>query len=94
MSEERKLVSVLAPAERSELDKLGHSLAYEFSVAVVDSESMRVAASDLGDWRQLKIKENSELYDAVRYLDMRGLIERHPDNSNWIQIRQEIEAIA
>jgi len=94
MREEPESASVLVGAERSELDKLGHSLAYEFAVAVVDSESLRVVVPDFGDWRQLQIKENSELYDAVRYLDMRGLIERHPENSNWIQIRQEIDATA
>jgi hypothetical protein len=94
MREEPKSASMLVGAQRSELDKLGHSLAYEFAVAVVDSESLRVGHRDFGGWRQLEIKENSELYDAVRYLDMRGLIERHPENSNWVQIRQEAEATA
>jgi hypothetical protein len=30
--------------------------------------------------------------EAVEYLDARGLIERHPDNANWVCVRDESEA--
>ena len=32
--------------------------------------------------------------EAVEYLDARGLIERHPDNANFVVVRDESEATA
>lgn len=86
----------------SELDKLGHSLAYESCVTFLESVCMSVNASLTDDeevWMDAMAKvafenEAKQLDDSLRYLEMRGLLERHPRNSTWIQVMDESEAKA
>jgi hypothetical protein len=82
-----------------ELLALERSLAYEAASGVIDGccASKRVNGSAIDEWwsniddvaEVAGIAE--EIADAVRYLEARGLIERHPDHPNWVQVRDEDE---
>ncbi len=76
--------------DRVEMLRLERSLAYENACSIIDSESLYVGGEER--WLEVEVEGEVDLYDAVRYLDLRGLIERHPENSSWIKIREESEA--
>jgi hypothetical protein len=78
--------------ERSELDKLGHSLAFEMAVSIIDSESL--SALDDEDWREVDAEGEVDLVDAMRYLELCGLLDRHPERANWVRVHNESEATA
>ncbi len=51
-----------------------------------------------GVWWKLNLEPDKRMFwvnalaDAVRYLEARGLLTRHPSNPNWVSIADEREA--
>lgn len=78
--------------ERQELDQLAHSMAFEFSECVIRSEGITMRDEDDVAWEFVETDGEVELFDAVRYLEARGLIDRHPDHNDWVRVRDESEA--
>lgn len=86
---------------KDELDKLGHGIAFDAAVSIIESNCCRVdgvdpVATDFFDVGDEGIAEGAEegVKESVLYLDMRGLIERHENNPDFVAIRNESEAIA
>jgi len=84
---------------KEELDKLGHGIAFDACVVTIESHCRRVdgvdpVATDFYDVGDEGVEFGAEEYvkEAVLYLDMRGLIERHEDEPNFVAIRNESEA--
>jgi hypothetical protein len=75
----------------SELDKLAHSLAFENAVTIIDSESIHALSED---WQVVDVEGEVYLVDALRYLELRGLLERHPEHKDWVRVIDESEATA
>lgn len=78
-------------AERAELRRLERALAY--SVARSDVECR---CTQVGDWRDrwydptdiwTSAGDRETVATAIRYLDLRGLIERSPEG--WVRVREE-----
>lgn len=65
-------------------------LAYEHAASLIDGMT---APAPLDKYDQLIWHDLSDadcdLSSEVAYLDHRRLIDRHPDNSQWIQVREE-----
>lgn len=77
----------------AEMDALERSLAYQFAAGVIDGES--IAVGDDKEWSEIDPEGEVDLFDAVRYLESRGLLERHPDHPNWVMVCDEAcEAVA
>ena len=93
------LRELLAYREESACDlrSLELSLAYESAAGTIDCQCApeRDGSDDVDDWWSniddvSDISESVEFVaDAVRYLDSRGLLERHPDHSNWVRVLDE-----
>jgi hypothetical protein len=67
--------------EIQELNELAHIIAYDTASGVIES-----AAYALGDgWLELGEDEDSYL-DELRYLELRGLLVRNPDNPQLLKI--------
>jgi hypothetical protein len=81
-------------AERAELDKLAHSMAYENAETIIRSESLPYCDEDEQQWFEVEPEGEVDLVDALRYLELRGLLDRHPENPNRVQVRDESEATA
>jgi len=74
----------------SEIDRMAHCLAYEHASSLLDSESiseedgwMNVGEQSIDD---LDVSEEIEF--ALRYLELRGLLVRHPTNP-WVRLMDE-----
>jgi hypothetical protein len=84
---------VAVPADQ--FNALAHSLAYESCASMIDSYTVAMGES-LGctEWQELPSDpaELALLADPLRYLDARGLIERHPHMPTWITLIDESEA--
>lgn len=76
----------------SELNALAHTLAYEFAVSVIDGDSVTMWDGDDERWSQVDAEGEVDLFDCLRYLDARGLVERHLDHPDWVRVRDESEA--
>jgi len=80
----------------SELRKLEQSLAFENATLIIEGSC--AALPDLGkgwfDGDDLDEYSGDDVSTACRYLDLRGLLQRDPKNSNHIAIRNESEATA
>jgi hypothetical protein len=87
-------LAILPPGEPSELTKLAHSLAYESAESIIRSESIPYYDQDEQRWMEVEPEGEVELVDALRYLELRGLLERHPENPNRVQVMDESEATA
>jgi hypothetical protein len=72
------------------VDKLAHELAYVHTVAALEC----VTLSDGGWWKisGLEGYEKAGIERDFLYLEMRGLIERHPKKADWFKVRDESEA--
>lgn len=95
-------------AKKKEIDALGHGIAYYACATMIESccvGSFTIAvmvkdpASRWKFWRNtdpdaVEAMDRKEVALAVTYLDMRGLIERHPQDEDWVQVRDESEATA
>lgn len=82
-----------------EVDRLAHQLALDNAAALIDSMSIWI--EEEGDtWQDIsETVDNAgfsfgpdDLADELRYLELRGLLIRHPNNPDWIQIGEPIEA--
>ena len=77
--------------QRKELDALAHSLAYEFATGCIESACV---IPEKG-WLVLGDDEMESTYeDDMRYLSLRGLLERHHANAQWFRFLDESEANA
>jgi hypothetical protein len=86
---------------KKELDKLGHGIAFDSAVSLIESHCLMVPEEQAGtrDWYDVDpdavdIEAENPVEESVRYLEMRGLIVRHPSVSTWIRILDESEATA
>ena len=84
-----------AVQERSELDKLGHGIAYDATCTMIKSSCFSVG--DSYDWFDVGVDAPDDLSgdavsEAVRYLEARGLLERDPHHPDWVSFRNESEA--
>lgn len=74
-------------SHKEELDQLAHTIALEYCVSILESEAYFVHEDDI-EWWNLgepdSIPEHVDL--AQRYLELRGLLVRHPGHSTWIRI--------
>lgn len=72
------------------VDRLARELAYVHTVAALDC----VTLDDEGWWKisGLEEYEKAGIERDFLYLDMRGLIERHPKKADWFKVRDEAEA--
>lgn len=83
---------------QSELDTMAHHLAWENAITCIECNCLQIdldgVADRLGGWLDLAASDayDDDLAEQVRYLEARGLIERHEDNPNWISLRNEEEA--
>ena len=89
----RRLVATNAKVQAhltltAEMRDLERSMAYEHASGIIDGESY----SKPDGWMEVDIEGEVEIFDAVRYLEWRGLVERHAQHSNWIKVREESEA--
>lgn len=80
--------------EKDELDKLAHSLAFDFAVSVLDGDGVTMRDDDGEAWEMVEPEGEVDLFDCLRYLEARGLLERHAEHSNWVRVRDESEATA
>ena len=62
---------------------------------MIESECTWHGTDGVG-WFDVSIENfgDDDVLDSVKYLEARGLIERHPENQDWIQMRDESEATA
>lgn len=89
---------VAIPAEQ--LDALAHREAYFGLLAFIESHCLYKGESESSDsiaewWELPDEKDVDNAYvvaEALKYLDARGLVERHPHMPNWIALRDESEA--
>jgi hypothetical protein len=72
------------------VDRLAHELAYVHTVAALECATLL----DGGWWKisGLEEYERAGIERDFLYLDMRGLIERHPEKSYWFRVLDEAEA--
>jgi hypothetical protein len=75
---------------KDELDKLAHSLAFEVSLSAIECEA--ILHKEDG-WMDISDAAMESIRDYVRYFETRGLLERHPERSDWVRVRDESEAV-
>jgi hypothetical protein len=80
-----------------ELNQLGHGIAYDAACSLIESNCLSAPCGIAEGWFDVReaavnVLARGEVAEAVVYLDMRGLIERHPDNPDWVALRDETEA--
>jgi hypothetical protein len=88
---------VAEPMSKEELDKLAHGIAYDASTTAIECNCLMVPEEQAGqrDWFDVGDPDalaKPFVEECVRYLEMRGLIVRHPSNSMWVQLQDESEA--
>lgn len=79
---------------KDELDKLAHSLAFDFAVSVLDGDGITMRDANDEAWDMVDAEGEVDLFDCLRYLEARGLLERHPEHIDWVRVRDESEATA
>jgi hypothetical protein len=84
----------LTGAAQDELHAPAYSLAYEMAESIICSESLTWRDETDQPWLEVEPEGEAELFDALRYLELRGLLERHPENHNRVQVRDESQATA
>jgi hypothetical protein len=83
----------------SEVDRLAHKIAIDAAAALIDSYSIPVTEGE-ETWQDISEPSldvascfgEDGLIDELRYLELRGALIRHPNNPDWIQIGEPIEA--
>lgn len=83
---------------QAEIDALGHSIAYDSCCSLIESSCLierdQVEASWDDAWfHSLSVDSDAEdaVVEAIRYLDARGLLLRHPDRPDLVQVLDESE---
>ena len=83
---------------QADLNAVAHSLAYEYTTGFLECNCVYVGESDgFPDWFELPsagadADTMALIAECVQYLDVRGLVARHPHNENWIALADESEA--
>jgi hypothetical protein len=75
----------------TELDHLAHEIAYESARASIVSLCTPAADScglEEGWWDTNRPCEVEDVRKAVRYLELRGLLERHPQRNTCVKVRE------
>lgn len=80
--------------EKLELDQLAHSLAFDFAESVISSDGITMRDDEGYAWEMVDAEGEVDLFDCLRYLEARGLLERHPEHRDWVRVRDESEATA
>lgn len=83
----------MTTAEIQEMHDLEAHLAYENASSFLDC-NCPPRTDDVTDWLETSADafgegEHPEIAESVRYLELRGLIERHPEHSTWVQVLDE-----
>jgi hypothetical protein len=74
-------------SHKEELDQLAHTIAHEYCVSILESEAYFVHEDDIEWWNLGEPDSIPEHVDpAQRYLELRGLLVRHPEHSTWIRV--------
>lgn len=84
------LANAAARTRRSmmrEVDLMAHALALEVATGYIESEAT-VACEDGVKWMDLGASPAKALDEAVRYLELRGAVVRHPAKENWLRLVQ------
>lgn len=68
----------------SEVDRLAHEIALEAAASAVDCHSM-IITEGRKRWLDTGVAPRSIDLD-LRYLALRGAIERHPLKKNWVRL--------
>ena len=79
----------------AEMRGLERSMAYEYAVSTIDGLCLELPDLGLDHYHLGSIPEDDEgdqAREAVRYLEWRGLIQRHEKNPEWVGILDECEA--
>lgn len=81
----------------AEVNELAHHLAYQSCETLFDGEcgSADDVDGEPGVWYDTDVRFElaaDGVAEAVKYLDARGLIVRHPKKPNWISLHDESEA--
>ncbi len=72
---------------KEEADQLAHTIALEDCVSILESDAYIVREDEIEWWVLGEPDEKTEHVDpAQRYLELRGLLVRHPDHSTWIRV--------
>ena len=89
---------------KEELDALAHGIAYDSCCSIIAGHTLMSFYAGLEYFDVALVSDGSraepsifalvdaEIAEAVKYLEARGLIDRHPDNPNWVTIHDESEA--
>jgi hypothetical protein len=79
-----------------DLRDLERSLAYDEASSMIDSMCAMESTDDRLEawWNNIDDIDDmpgveEAIADAVRYLDSRGLLERHPNHPNWVRVLDE-----
>lgn len=73
--------------ETNELHTLAHRIALEDCTSLLEGEAITVWEDDVEWWDMGDERTFPEALDpAQRYLELRGLLVRHPKHANWIRI--------
>ncbi len=88
------MVKITVDASDVEMRKLERSLAYEFATEVITDDSITVWDVDDEVWHDIAAClefEAPDFADSKRYLELRGLLQVHPTNPNWVRVVDEGE---
>ena len=80
--------------EQAELYAVALDLTDTNAVSFLECNSMPVRDGDV-EWWDLG-DDPDDLEDCeqeLRYLELRGLLERHPGHANWIRVKEAIESV-
>ena len=72
---------------RETVDDLAHEIAEQASKELIDSASLSVRDSGLVFWCDISAPDPMEaeaLKQAVKYLDLAGILKRSPENPEWV----------
>lgn len=90
------LVELIA---RRKQDALAHSIAYDSCCSIIESNCVAQRDNVDASWDPIWFDTGSadeesadSVNDSVTYLQGRGLLDRHPEHSDWVQLRDESEA--
>jgi hypothetical protein len=92
-------IAVAKIQTNDELNALAHKIAYDAAAATIECCCISIDEGTVENRNFYDLANDGNdsgaeraIADSVRYLEARGLIEHHPDNPNWIALRDESEA--
>jgi hypothetical protein len=75
----------------NEIDQLGHKLAYDYAAGLIEGCAEFTQGDGWFDVSSLERDDLTSILEAVHYLDLRGLIERRPNNPNVVRVLEPAE---